>query len=197
MNEDINFSELWNRQPVPPPDIDALHQKIKQLQSQKLKRLLLTNICLLATTAIMAGIWIICQPLFWSTKLGIVLAVLAMGIFIFAYNQLFPLYRDLNKSTTSREYLTSLLKIKNKELLIQNGLMGLYHLLLLLAISLYLYEYAVRMPFIMAIAIYIISMGWIAFSWFVIRPRQLKKNKQKDEGIITELERVIGQGQEE
>lgn len=197
MSEDINFSELWNQQPVPPLDINALHKKIKQLRSQKLRQLIIANVCLFATIAIMAGIWIMCRPLFWSTKLGIILAVLAMSIFLFIYNKLFPLYRGLNKNMSSREYLDNLLKIKNKERLIQTGLMGLYHLLLLFAIGLYLYEYAIRMPVIMAITVYTVSVGWIAFSWFVIRPKQSKKNNRGNERIITELERIIEQGDEE
>jgi len=98
---------------------------------------------------------------------------------------------------SSREYFDNLLKIKNKERLIQTGLMGLYHLLLLFAIGLYLYEYAIRMPVIMAITVYTVSVGWIAFSWFVIRPKQSKKNNRGNERIITELERVIEQGDEE
>jgi hypothetical protein len=191
MSKDINLGELWSKQSAAMPDMDHMRRQIKKLQMRKLTRLIVTNICLGATGIFIIFIWIKFQPEYWTTKFGIILANIAMAIFLMVYNKLFPLYNELNRTLNNQEYLNTLIKIKNKEQLVYARLTGLYHLLLLVAICLYMLEYTMRMQLWQGALAYAVSIGWIMFSWFVISKKQLVKSKLRNEEIIGKLEKII------
>jgi len=54
----------------------------------------------------------------------------------------------------------------------QSKILGLYYLLLTIAAMIYLFNYA--MPSYWGIILYVLTISWIAFAWFYLRPIKMK-----------------------
>ncbi|MBZ4043438.1 hypothetical protein [Flavobacterium hibisci] len=90
-----------------------------------MRSLWMTNIMLLATSIFIIFIWIYFKPQLISTKIGIVLAILAMVVYLLVYNKLFGKYKDIDATTTNHDYLQKLVLIKKKQQFLQTNMMSL------------------------------------------------------------------------
>lgn len=186
MSSNIDFKTLWSRKQVAMPDSRELYQQSKKFKMKNLRKIIVTNILLLATCVYIASIWYYQQPQLISTKIGIVLAILAMVFFLAVYNQMISLFTKLDESLSNSEYLQQLLKIKKKQLFVQSTLLNLYFILLSGGIFLYMIEPAMAMNLFWAIFSFAATLAWVVFAWLVIRPRQAKK---QNEGINELIEK--------
>ena len=193
MKREIDLKKLWSAQGAPEPDRSDLLLRIKKIRNRGLRSILWANICLIATSAFIVGIWIIFQPEFLSTKLGIIVVILAMLMFLFFQNKSIRLYRDADSAQTNGEYLNALLKIKLRQRFVQHTILSAYFALLSIGLWLYLYEYTSRMKPLWAIVAYGITTLWMAFNWFFIRPRQIRKSESKIDGVINGLQNIMKQ----
>lgn len=189
-SNNIDFKDLWKKQAVSQPNIEDLLARLKQFKKAGLKSLWITNIILAATSAFIVFVWYYYQPQFISTKIGIVLVILAMVIYVAVYNRLLGVYKDIDTTQTNQEYLNKLILIRKKQQFIQVNILSLYFILLSIGICLYMYEYAVRMTAVWAIFTYGITLLWIGFNWFCLRPKQIKKQQVKINSLIAKFEDV-------
>lgn len=192
-NNNIDFKDLWKKQAVSQPNMEDLLERVSQFKKASLRSLWKTNIMLLATSAFIIFIWIYYQPQFLSTKIGIILVVLGMFIYLFASNKLFANYKDIDATQDNHEYLQKLVSIQKKQQFLQTNMMSLYFLMLTSGICLYMYEYASRMSVTAASLTYGITLLWILFNWFYIRPKQIKKQQSKINSLIEKFEEVNNQ----
>ena len=193
MKREIDLKKLWSAQGAPEPDRSDLLLRIKKIRNRGLRSILWANICLIATSAFIVGVWIIFQPQFLSTKLGIIVVILAMLMFLFFQNKSIRFYRDADSAQTNGEYLNALLKIKLRQRFVQHTILSAYFALLSVGLWLYLYEYTSRMKPLWAIVAYGITTLWMAFNWFYIRPRQIRKSESKIDGVINGLQNIMKQ----
>ena len=192
-NNNIDFKDLWKKQTVSQPNIEDLLVRLKQFKKAGLHNLWITNILLFATCAFIVFIWYYYQPEFISTKIGIVLTILAMVIYLGFYNRLASTYKDIDTTQTNQEYLQKLIGIKRKQQFMQSTMLSLYFILLGIGIGLYMYEYVVRMTILWAVFTYGITLLWMGFNWFYIRPKQIKKQQSKINELIDRFEDVNNQ----
>ena len=193
MATNIDFKDLWKQQTSEKPSIEELLDRLKKFKNENLRKLLITNILLIITCLFIGFIWYYYEPRLITTKIGIVLVILAMVIFLFAYNKLLsPIYK-LDNTQTNTEYLHSLYSLKNKHKFIQTTMLNLYFIMLFAGISLYMYEYASKMKMIYGISAYLLTFLWIAFNWFYLRPRIIKKQQAKLNGLINKFEEMNDQ----
>ncbi|MCF8255900.1 MAG: hypothetical protein K9H61_09700 [Bacteroidia bacterium] len=193
MNTNINFNELWAKQTSPPPNTENLLVQVKKLKKANLRKLLLTNILLLATSIFIILIWVKYQPQFISTKIGIILIILAMTIFLFVYNKSYSLFKNGKNWQSNKDYLKDLLAIKAKQQFMQSTLLNLYFILLSTGLALYMYEYTSRMKPLIGILAYVITALWILFNWFYIRPKQINKQQSEVNNLINKFEAITKQ----
>ena len=195
MNNDsnIDFKDLWKKQSISQPDMSDLLTRLNKFKKTALRCLWMTNIMLLATCAIIIFIWIFFQPQFISTKIGIVLTILAMVVYVFVYNKLLSDYKNIDSTQTNQEYLQKLISIKKKQQFLQTKMMSFYFIVLTLGLCLYLYEYASKMNFIGASLMYGFTLFWMLFNWFYLRPKQVKKQRNKIDNLIEKFEEVSDQ----
>lgn len=195
MNNDnnIDFKDLWKKQTINQPNIEDLLNRLKQFKKASLRSLWSTNIMLFATTAFIIFVWIHYQPEFISTKVGIVLAILAMIMYVGVYNRLLQTYKNIDSTQTNQEYLQKLILIRKKQQFMQSVVLSLYFALLGVGICLYMYEYAIRMTALWATVTYGITLLWMAFNWFYIRPKQIKKQQTKINSLIEKFEEINNQ----
>ncbi|KQX15124.1 hypothetical protein [Flavobacterium sp. Root420] len=189
-NNNIDFKDLWKKQTVSQPNIEDLMARLKQFKKAGLRSLWKTNILLFATSAFILFVWYYYQPQFISTKIGIVLAIVAMLMYVTVYNGLLHIYKDIDVTQTNQEYLQKLILIKRKQQFMQSTILRWYFVLLMTGICLYMYEYASRMTVFYALVTYGVTLLWIGFNWFYIRPKQIKKQQEKINELITKFEDV-------
>lgn len=190
MDNNIDFKNLWKQQAVSPPNIEDLFSKLKHFKKVSLRKLIITNVLLIATCVFILFIWYWYQPEFISTTIGIILMVLAMVIYLFAYNKLIGFYKTIDADQSNSEYLQKLISIKTKQQFLQSAMMRFYFILLGLGLCLYMYEYASQMTMFWGIIAYVVSFVWMGFVWFYLRPKEISKEQAKVNGLIAKFEAV-------
>jgi len=193
MSDNINFKDLWAKQISVAPNPESLIAEIKKIKQYNLRKLLLTNVLLIATSIFIIFIWMHYQPQLLTTKIGIILIILAMGLFLFAYNNSYSLFKSDKNSQNNSDYLKDLLTIKTKQKFMETTMLNLYFILLSIGIGLYMYEYTSRMKPIWGLVTYGITFIWILFNWFYLRPKQIKKQRAKLDTIISKFEMIKNQ----
>jgi Flp pilus assembly protein TadB len=191
MKNKIDLKELWNKQEATTPDTKELFDKIKRLKRNNLYALIATNVALLLTCAFIGFVWYYFQPEMITTKIGIVLAIVAMVLYLFAYNRMIPLLVHVGFDMNNNQCLQQLLKLKEKQLFLQTTILNIYCIMLSAGLFLYLIEYALRMELIWAVVSYAVTFLWIVVVWFDFRLRIIKKQQAKINGLINKLE-VLG-----
>ena len=193
MNNNIDLKGLWNKQEADIPDTKELFEKINIFKKRSLRKIIFTNTLLILTSAFILFVWYSYQPEMISTKLGIVMIILAMVLFVFVSNQTIPLLSKVSFDLDVRESLKQLFKFKEKQIFLQTTMLNIYFILLSAGICLYMYEYASKMTFLLASISYFTTLMWIAFNWFYLRPKQIKKQRAKTDELISKLEKLNGQ----
>ena len=189
-NTNIDFKDLWKKQTISQPDIEDLLTRLKQFKKTSLRILWITNIVLFATCVFIVFIWYYYQPQFISTKIGIVLTIVAMVTYLVVYNRLLSTFKNIDEAQTNQQYLQKLIFIKRKQQFLQSRILSLYFVLLGVGISLYMYEYASRMSLFYGILTYVVLFLWIGFTWFYLRPKEIKKHEIKINNLIEKFEEV-------
>lgn len=197
MSNNIDFKALWQQQPVIEPDMKDLMNRLRQFKQSNIRRLIVSNILLIATSLFIGFIWYYYQPQFITTKVGIVITILAMVIFISGYNKMFALFNKIDTTNDNTHYLQNLLVIKGKQRFLQHTMMNIYFILLMVGICLYMYEYTSRMTMTAGIIAYATTLAWIAFNWFYLRPKTIKKQQAKLDELIAKFEGINQQIQRE
>ncbi|WP_312994344.1 hypothetical protein [Chryseobacterium flavum] len=193
MDSNIDFKNIWKQQTSGNPDLEELLRKLKKFRNQNLCKLIFANICLIATSLLIFFIWYLYQPEMITTKIGIVLVVLGMIIFLLAYNKMFMVFYRIDQTQSNSEYLQSLYVVKNKQKLMQTTILNLYFVMLFLGICLYMYEYILKMSLGSGIIAYALTFVWIAFNWSYLRPRTIKKQQGKLDELINKFEKINNQ----
>jgi membrane protein YdbS with pleckstrin-like domain len=193
MNDNINFKDLWAKQTSVAPNPENVIADIKKMKQSNLRNLVFTNLLLVATSAFIILIWMYYKPQLITTKIGIIITILAMVIFLLAYNKSYSLFKRDKNSQSNGDYLKELLAIKAKQKFMETTMLNLYFILLSIGIGLYMYEYTSRMKPIWGLVTYGITFIWILFNWFYLRPKQINKQRAKLDAIISKFEMVNNQ----
>lgn len=192
----MDLKDLWSKQSGKIPDANELLKKISGYKNAHLRKIIITNILFIATSAFIVFIWIKFQPQYITTKIGIILTILAMVIFLFAYNQLVPFLRKTNNLQNNKDYLNNLIALKLKQHHLQSKMLSLYFIMLSAGLGLYLYESTSKMTLFWMLFTYTITGAWVLFNWFYTRPRQIKKQQAKIDEIITRFQEMNNQLEE-
>lgn len=190
MNSNIDFKALWQQQPVSQPDMKDLMNRLYKFKQSNIRRLIMTNILLIATSLFIGFVWYYYQPQFITTKMGIVITILAMAIFLFVYNKMFALFNKIDNTSDNAHYLQNLIVIKGKQRYLQHTMMNLYFTMLMAGICLYMYEYTSRMTTTAGIITYAATLIWIVFNWIYLRPKTIKKQQAKLDDLISKFEGI-------
>lgn len=196
-NNNFNFTTIWQQQNIVQPNKDELLNKLKLFKKNNLHKLIVTNILLIATSGFIIFIWLHYQPQYLSSKIGIILIILAMAIYLFVSNKQFSIFTRSDDTQTNNDYLKSLIALKTKQKHIQTIILGIYFIMLSSGICLYMYEYTLKMTVFGAICAYGITLTWLCFNWFYIRPKTIKKQQSKLDELISTFKTVNKQLNEE
>ncbi len=193
MGSDINLKELWNKKEAAIPDTGALLDETRRFQRNNLRKLIMANVTLVLSSAFILFVWYYFQPERITTKIGIVLVIAAMAMYLFVYNGMFHVLRKIDDALSSNEYLAQLLLLRTRQQLMQTRIMNAYFLMLSAGIALYMIEYTSRMSLLWAMVTYGVTFLWILFNWVYIRPRTIRKQREKLDALIQKFESLQAQ----
>lgn len=193
MDSDTNLKELWSKQTTEPPQIEELISNFAKIKKKKLITLIAVNIMMAVTIAFILFILLYFQPKLITTKIGIVLTILGIIAHLLFYNRLIPYLSKSNENQINSEFLKAIIKLKEKQKFLQTKMLQIYFITLTLGLCLYLYEYVSIIPFPWSIFAYAVTLIWIAYNWFYLRPRVIAKERDKLDGIIRKFENIKSQ----
>lgn len=193
MEDKIDFHHLYKRQNIAIPEIAELYKKANDYKKKNLIKLVVANISLLLISAFIIWIWYFYDPNFVTTKVGIALVLIAMGLFIAVHNKTIPLLLKKSTDINTKYYLKQFLELQKKQKFLQSYMLNLYFILLFTGICLYLYEFVFRMNLLFGILIYGLTLLWIAVNWFFLRPRIIKKQEKEINQLIDAFKSVNDQ----
>ncbi len=196
MSTNIDFKTLWSRGKAIMPDVNEIFAKANNLNRKTRRKIWRENIVLSLTAIFIIWVWWYYQPQFVTTKIGIVMVVLAIVSFLAVNNQQFPLLADADIETDSRQYLARMIRVKQKQEFLCTTMMAIYFIFLSLGLALYMVEYVSHGSLKFQVLTYGLTFGWMAFSWFYLAPRTSRKQRKAINDIIEKLETVNGQMEE-
>ena len=193
METNIDLKKIWNTQKIETPKVEILYAKAKKLKSKSFLKLIVVNVTLLLTITFIGFIWYYYQPEFVTTKIGVILTILAIIIFLLPFNKQFPLLSKNRTESNSKKFLQQLIKLKESQVFQQTTMLNIYFIMLSLGIGLYLFEYVTRMTITWGIITYAITILWFAINWFYLRPKTITKQNAKLNKLLVEFEKLNNQ----
>ena len=193
METNIDLKKIWNTKKIETPNVEILYTKANKLKSRSFLKLVVVNIALLLTIIFFGFIWYYYQPELITTKIGIVITMLAMLIFLLPFNKQFSLLTKNKTEPNSKEYLQQLIKLKEMQVSQQTTILSVYFILLALGIWLYMFEYVSKMTITWGIITYAITTFWFAINWFYLRPKAITKQNAKHNTLLAEFEKLNNQ----
>lgn len=193
METNIDLKKIWNTQKIETPKVEVLYSTANKLKTRSFLKLIGINIILLLTIVFISFIWYYFQPELVTTKIGIILIILAMIIFLLPFNKQFSLLAKNKTEPNSKEYIKQLIKLKEAQVFQQTTMLSIYFITLSLGIGLYIYEYVSRMTITWGIITYAITILWFAINWFYLRPKAIKKQNAKLNALLVEFEKLNNQ----
>jgi hypothetical protein len=191
--DNLDLNELWCGLKAGQPPITDLTLKMDNFKKDSRKKIIFTVAILAVTSICMISIWHCYQPRLATTKIGIILTIAAMMIFMFFSNQSLTLFKKTDGAESNRQYLKDFVAIKEKQQFIQTTVLNIYYLLLSIGIALYMYEYISRMTTFWAVSAYGTMGFWILFNWFYLRPKKIKNQQIKLNELVSKLQSINNQ----
>lgn len=193
MENKLDLKKIWKQQYIETSEIKELHKKAVEFKRKYLFKLIIINMLMLVTSILIFLIWHYYKPELLSTKIGIVLIILAMATYTISYNKVIPLLLKNDAKKTSKEFIKEYINLKKKQKFQQKTMLSFYFLFLSLGILMYLFEPTIRMTFFSKIAIYGFTLIWIAINWFYFRPKVIQKQNKKINKLLVKLKEIENQ----
>ncbi len=193
MSDNINLKEIWNRQEVAIPNIQNLYDNVNQLKKLNLLKLIGITITGITTIIFISFIWYFYQPKLITTKIGILLSIISIVIYVIAHNSMLSFLFKKNRAINNKDYLQLLIKLKEKQLFLQTRTLNTFFILFSLGISLYLFEFTLKMSILLGAVIYTTTLVWIAINWFYFKPLIIKKQNTKIDQLLLKFKEISNQ----
>ena len=154
---------------------------------------------LLGVVSLVAALSVIVWVLFGydakiiTTRIGTIMVIIAtIGGIVLNSQMLNYLWRPLEPDNDNRAYLERMKELRKKQHFMHTRGSQIYFAVLTSGLVLYMYEFTHRDIVFMLIA-YGMTLAWIAFAWFYLRPRTIRRDREKLDSIIARLERISKQ----
>ncbi|MFL9481956.1 hypothetical protein ACI6Q2_04205 [Chitinophagaceae bacterium LWZ2-11] len=191
MSDNIDFKALWQKQPMlPTPDMEVFIKQAGKFKIKTRNKFLFSGILLLATIFALIAIACYYKPKMITTKVGIILAILAIVMYIISLGKILQILFKANIEESSKAYLEQMIAVRKEQTHLQTTILGAYFILLSTGVLLYIYEYVLLMSTTGKILAYGLTLAWFAFNWFYVRPKTIQKQQAKTNELISNLEKA-------
>lgn len=194
MKNEMDLKALWHKQEVDSmPDIKALYKKVDGIKRATRIRILMQNLILLTVSAIVIYVGFNIVNAKYTTKIGVVLMVIAMLTYLFVQNRLIPVLFKTNFASSTHEYLEQLISIKRREDFLNRIMIHIYFALLCIGIGLYFVQFVHTI--LSGVLLYGLTLSFLILTWF-LQPRGAKCRQKVLIETIARLEEVNRQLEE-
>ena len=188
-----NFDELkniWQQMPAQSlPSVQEINQRARAYQRSTRRKYVISILYMVVTLVVIASIGYFIEPVYVTTRIGVVIIIIAIVLTIVSQSQLLSiLSRRESVELDSRHYLQQLIEYRKRTQRVQTTILSLYFLLLVIGLGLYMFEYVMKMTLSYQIVTVLLTTSWIALNWFYLRPLQIRKKNAKTNEIISQLE---------
>ena len=187
MDNDINLKAMWHNQETTMPNEKEIFAKATALKNEIRKKTIYLIVLLTGAIPVILFIWLSSNLIMLTTKIGTCLVISSILLVNLNATKLLSSSSDRSIAADNKTYLDELSKLKQQQHFIQTTVMNIYFVSLSLGLALYLYEPTSRMERTHMIVAYLATFIWIAFNWFYLRPKSIKKQRAKMDTIIEKL----------
>jgi len=198
MSTEIDLKALWNKEEAKDiPDTKELLKKAGNLRKAARIRLIIQSVVLSAIVALLLCVGLNIDHRELTTTVGLILMLAAIVSYLIATNQLLPMLFKSDIEGSSQEYLNQLIRIKRKNEFLDKVMVNIYFSLLMVGISLYMLQFAMKMSTAWAVFIYAITLTCLTATWVYSRTRKIKSMLKPLNDTIKKLEAVNEQLREQ
>lgn len=190
MSIEINLKELWERQESTIPAEKEIFAKAEKLKQDIRNKSLILILVLSATIAAIFFVWFNAERQMVTSSIGLTMVIFAISLGIVNFIKAAISSTKVNETTDTNTYIQNMLQIKEQQELTQTKLLTSYFTFLSVGLAFYLYEPTIYMDVTTKTVVYIMTFGWIAFSWFYLRPKTIRKQRAKINSIIEKLQSI-------
>lgn len=188
MEPNYNFQDIWNNKKTEIPNIKEIKEKANLYRKKQIRATIFQILSLCVSTGMIIWVWFRFPDLHILTKSGMILMFIALAIYIFQNFQKINIISKINPSLNNQEYLKILKILQQKNFYMQTKGINIYYIILSLGMACYLFEFTMRMSLMGGLLTYGLIFLWIIISWVFIRPKQVKKQRDKLETVINALQ---------
>jgi len=189
-----DLKKLW-QEAAPQPAVDVA-EIIRNARKYRRKQVLgdIGKILLLVATAVFIGcIAYNYDSKMITTRIGEICVLVAItGFVVLNTGALRFIMKRADTDADVQTYLMQLKAYRQRQRFIQTTGITVYFILLSLGMGLYFYELT-HNNLRFALLVYGLTGAWITFNWLYVRPRTIKKQHDKINAAIGQLERISGQ----
>jgi hypothetical protein len=192
-----NFNDIqniWQAQPSGNlPDVEAIKKAADKNRRQIIVKNILGLVSLGLTLVIVGYIGLVADFKYVTTKLGIALVIISIvGAMVLNSQMLRLILGEEDTAANNQAYLQQLITYRNKQRFFQTTGMTIYFILLTTGLMLYLYEFYARSTSF-GLMSYTLTLLWIAFAWFYIKPKTIQKQEKKITALIEQIQSLSEQ----
>ena len=197
MNDFNLIQDIWQNAATPAPeDISVIIADIKKKRRHMLRKLLFGIISLTAALAVIVWVLFGYDAKIITTRIGAILVIIAtVGGIIINSQLLNYLRKPLDADSDNKVYLAKMKAYQKKQQFMHTRGSEIYFIVLTTGLIFYMIEFT-HGQLLYYLLDYGLTLSWIAFAWFYLRPKTIRKENKKLNTMIEHLERIAKQVEE-
>ena len=194
MTDFNDIKNIWqNQKDVKVPAYENIIKKIKKNRMRIILKNILGALSLSLTLIVIVAVLFKYDFEYPTTRLGIVFIIIAIIGAIVMHSQLLRIISGrLDDSSDTSSYLKKLTRYQHLQKILHTKGVTIYFIVLTGGLILYLFEFFMR-DVKFGIIAYTLTLGWIAFVWFYLRPKTIKKQEKRIGELIKQTESISDQ----
>lgn len=188
------IKRLWQVQPTEPVSIEDVFTRINEEKRGYARKLLKQTIIVAIALFLIFMVWLTATFITWTSHLAV---VIVMGCLIYYFSIQLEDYLKINKTAfifkKPDEYITYLKEYKKSRFKLNTQSYQVYVIFIGLALALLTFEMYYILPLYLLILYIVMSIVWILLCQFVFMKQFNRKEEQRMEEIISDLERLSQQ----
>jgi len=185
---------LWKIQSPEPINIDDVLKKIEKQKRSYIQRLLIQTIAAAIALLFIVTVWLTATFHTWTSHLSMMIVI--GSLYYFFRTQILDYYK-INKTPClfkkPDEYIAHVKEYKKSRFRFNTKSYQVYLLLIALALCLFAVEIYYILPMHQLLIYVGLSAGWVILCEFVFRKQYVRKEEQRLQEMIQELERLSQQ----
>lgn len=186
-----NFSDLqqlWQSvDPKPKQSAEEIIALVRKQQRQIVIRTMGSILALIATIPVMLWVFVDYHPRYPTTRVSIIMILIAVLGGIVLQSRMLRMLRMVREDTSNEAMITTLKRVQLRQHKLNTVGMSVYFAMLSVSMAFYLAEF-VSGNIMFGIISFGLTFGWIAFAWFYLRKRGIKRQNARLESMIKLLE---------